>query len=121
MASKVGSRPKRGCKSAVSNGEPIRQKPERKQKAPQRRQKEAKTLDNPQPTEPPSKRVRKVLNKKEREDLSNYLEPVEEDVLIFTARSKLSEQIFPDSTKVFIEVLFKNEQLLQDIVIHHRC
>ena len=57
-------------------------------------------------------RLPKEFHKKEREDLSNYLESVEEDVLIFAARSKLSEQIFPDSTKVFIEVLFKNEQLL---------
>ena len=63
MVSKVGSRPKRGCKST-------RQKPERKQKVPQKRQKGTK---NPQPTELPPKRARKVLNKKEREDLSDYL------------------------------------------------
>ena len=68
--------------------------PQRKHKAPQRRKKEAKTLDDAQPeTGAPAKRARKVLNKKEREDLSDYLKSVDDDVL----------------------------QLLGDIVTHHRC
>ena len=34
---------------------------------------------------------------------------------------KLAEQSLPDSLKEFADVLFHNEQLCRDILIHHRC
>ena len=49
-------------------------------------------------TEPASKRARKTVNKKEREDLSEYLKSVDDDVLMFVVHSKLLEQPFPDTT-----------------------
>ena len=45
-------------------------------------------------TEPAPKRAHKTLNKKEREDLSEYLKSVDNDVLMFAVHSKLLEQPF---------------------------
>ena len=49
-------------------------------------------------TEPAPKRALKMLNKKERIDLSEYLKSInDDDVLMFAVRSKLLEQPVPDT------------------------
>ena len=72
-------------------------------------------------TEPAPKRARKMLNKKERKDLGDYLKSVDDDVLMFAVRSKLLEQPFLDTTNDSIEALFENKELLSDILNHHHC
>jgi len=66
------------------------------------------------------RRTRKVLNKKERSNLTDYLNSVDCDALNWAVQTKLAEQSLPDSLTQFTDVLFKNEQLLCDILIHHR-
>ena len=60
-----------------------------------------------------------MLNKKETKELSEYLKRVDDKVLMFAAQSKLLEQPFPDATNDYMEVLFKNKELLQNILSHH--
>jgi len=115
MASKSSRNSRRGLKLSEL---PVKQVPENVDK-PQKQKRKKAPKDLPS-TEPAPKRTRKTLNKKEKKDLSEYLTSVDDDVLLFAVRSKLLEQPFPHTTKDFIEVLFENEQLLRDILIHHR-
>ena len=83
------------------------------------RQKLKKVSDDLPSTEPAPKRACKVLNKKEKKDLSEHLTSIDDDILMFAVHSKLFEQPFLHTTKDYVEDLFKNKQLLQDILIHH--
>ena len=115
MASKVGKKPKHSSEQPVC-------KPNNSK----RKKKTSETFEsteqvNETSTEPAGKRTRKVLNKTERKRLSDHLNSVSNDTLMCAARSKLAEQYLPDSLKQLPEVLFNNIQLLQSILIHHRC
>ena len=66
-----------------------------------------------------SQKSSQMLNKKETKELSEYLKRVDDKVLMFAAHSKLLEQPFPDATNDYTEVLFKNKELLQNILSHH--
>ena len=70
-------------------------------------------------TEPAPKRARKILNRKERKYLNEYLKNVDDDALMFAVRSKLLEQPFPNMTIDYIEILFESKELLSDILNHH--
>lgn len=60
------------------------------------------------------------MNKKEKQGLCSVLNAVDISVLIYAARIKLNEQPLPESLKNFVDKLFKNENLLQGILVHHR-
>ena len=84
--------------------------------------KEAKSIDiDEQPASNPiAKKTCKVLNKKEMQGLCGFLNALDISVLIYAARIKLNEQPLPESLKNFVDKLFKNEHLLQGILLHHR-
>jgi len=63
----------------------------------------------------------KVLNKQERNGLSDYLNSIDYNALNYAVQTKLAEQSLSDLLTQFTDVLFKNELLLHDTVIHHRC
>ena len=118
MVSKSFRNPRRGSKSKKLPVCDVEQVPENVDKP--KRQKLKKASKDLPSAEPTFERAHKTLNKKEREDLSEFLTSVDDDVLMFAVCSKLLEQPFLYTTKDFIEVLYENKQLLQDILIHHR-
>ena len=115
MASKVGKKPKRSSEQPLCKPDNFK----RKKKASETF--ESTEQVNETSTEPAGKRTRKVLNKTERKRLSDHLNSVSDDILMCAVHSKLAQQYLPDFLKQFTEVLFKNNQLLQSILIHHRC
>ena len=62
-------------------------------------------------SEPVKKRARKALNKKERENLHEYLNAVDVSVLNDAVQQKISEQCLSGSFKSFVDVLYTNEDL----------
>ena len=116
MASRVGhvqkERPKRGCKNERPVSKPKRKKVSQDLSATEPTRTEESTVIT---------RTRKVLNKKERKSLSDHLNSVDYDALVCAVNGKLAEQSLPDPLKEFADVLFHNEQLCRDILIHHRC
>ena len=70
-------------------------------------------------SEPVKKKARKALNKKERENLHEYLNAVDVSVLNDAVQQKISEQCLSGSFKSFVDVLYTNE-VFQDILLHHR-
>ena len=61
-----------------------------------------------------------MLNKKERQGLCSFLNSVDVSVLIYAARCKMDELSLPEVLREFVLELFKNGQLLQGILVHHR-
>ena len=55
------------------------------------------------------------------ESLNDHLNSVDYDALVCAVNGKLAEQSLPDPLKEFADVLFHNEQLCRDILIHHHC
>ena len=60
------------------------------------------------------------MRKKETKELSEHLQSMDDEVLMFVALSTLLEQPFPDATNDYIEVMFKNKELLQNIAQQSR-
>ena len=69
---------------------------------------------------PSAKRTRKMLNKKERESIFNYLDSVEDSVMMSAVRNRLQEQSFPENLNGVVKVLCDNDHNLKYILAHHR-
>ena len=69
---------------------------------------------------PSAKRTRKMLNKKERESIFDYLNSVEDSVMMGAVRNRLQEQSFPENLNGVVKVLCDNDHNLKDILAHHR-
>ena len=111
-------RTQKEAKSIVDTDEQSASKPTAK-----RTRKEAKSIvdtDEQSASKHAAKRTRKVLNKKEKQGLCSFLNAVDISVLVYATRSKLNEQSLTESLKHFVDKLFKNEPLLQCILVHHR-
>lgn len=85
-----------------------------------RKAKPEASLNESPVSEPVKKRACKALNKKERESLFEYLNNVDISVLSGVVQQKLSEQCLSKSFESFVDVLYKNERLFQNILLHHR-
>ena len=69
---------------------------------------------------PSAKRTRKMLNKKERESIFDYLNSVEDSVMMGAVCDRLQEQSFPENLNSVVEVLCDKDHHLKDILAHHR-
>ena len=61
-----------------------------------------------------------MLNKKECESIFDYLNSVEDSVMMGAVRDRLQEQSFPENLNGVVEVLCDNDHHLRDILAHHR-
>jgi len=52
--------------------------------------------------------------------LCDHLNSVDPTILIDAAQGKLDEQLLSSSLREFTDKLFKNDQLLQSILVHHK-
>ena len=78
------------------------------------------SLNETGPAELVKKRLRKALNKKESERLFKSLNDVDISILSGVIQQKISEQCLSERFEKFVDVLYKNERLFQDILLHHR-
>jgi len=69
---------------------------------------------------PAKVRACKALNKKETQALVNYINEVDMSVLSDIVYTKLSMQCLLDHPQKFADVLWSDEMLTQDILLHHR-
>ena len=69
----------------------------------------SKDIDKSLASQHPTKRTRKVLNKKERQGLCTFLNEVDASVLFDAARVKLSEQLLPEGLGEFVDEVFRNK------------
>ena len=69
---------------------------------------------------PSTKRTWKMLNKEERESIFDYLNSVEDLVMMSSVCNRLREQSFPENLNDAVKILCDNDHHLKDILVHHR-
>ena len=109
--SRSGKQSKRTCKEAESIDDDL---------PPTKQPHKSKDNDQSSASQHTTKRTRKALNKKERQSLCKFLNEVDASVLFDAARVKLSEQLLPAGLGEFVDEVFRNKQLIEIILVHHR-